>query len=161
MKKKAQGFRIFYYFRIGYSTYLAMFIGVVNILTTTYFLAAKKIPWITSVFPTFEIYIIFCISMGIPIIIFSGWLHYKRVGTYTAEVSISQQASPYNYKLPSGFNKDVYGPAYLEILKMNMKKLKDEKLNQEELQTIIQLEEQLTKLIEGGYVGNPPKGVRE
>lgn len=161
MKKKSKGFRGFYYFRIGYGTYLAIFIGVINVLTTTYFLAAKQIPWIISIFPTFESYIVFTIVIGIPIIVFSGWLHFKRIGTYAAEVAISQQFSPYNYKFPPGYNKEVYGPAYLAILKLNIKKAKGEKLTEDEIQQILHLENELTKLINDGYAGNPPRGVLE
>lgn len=159
MSKKTKGFRLFYYFRIGYGTYLAMFIGVINILTTTYFLAGKKIPWVQSIFPTFESYVITCIGLGVPIVIFAGWMHLKKIGTYTQEVAISQQYSPYNYKFPPGFNREVFGPAYLAILQLNIKRLKGEKLTKEEMEKILLLEKKLAELIEGGFSGNPPKGV--
>ena len=110
MNNKTKGFRLFYYFRIGYGTYLAMFIGVINVLTTTYFLAGKNIVWLQKIFPSFEIYILFCIGIGMPIVILAGWLHFKKIGTYTQEVAISQQYSPYNYKFPPGFNKEIFFP---------------------------------------------------
>lgn len=161
MKKKTQGFRLFYYFRIGYAQYLAMFIGVINVLTTTYYLAGKKIPWIQQVFPNFETYIAFCIGVGVPIVVIVGWLHYKKMGTYTQEVAISQQYSPYNYKFPPGFNKEIFGPAYLAMLQLNIKRLKGEKLTQQETENILYLEKKLEELMEGGFVGSPPKGVLE
>lgn len=161
MKKKTQGFRLFYYFRIGYATYLAMFIGVANVLTTTYFLAGKKIPWIQQIFPSFEIYVAFCIAVGIPVVVIVGWLHFKKMGTYTQEVAISQQYSPYNYKFPPGYNKEILGPAYLAILQLNIKRLRGEKLSPEELENILSLEKKLRELIKGGFAGNPPKGVLE
>lgn len=161
MKKKTQGFRLFYYFRIGYATYLALFIGMINVLTTTYFLAGKKIPWMHQIFPSFESYVAFCIAIGIPTVVLVGWLHFKRIGTYTQEVAISQQHSPYNYKFPPGFNREVFAPAYLAILKMNIKRTKGEKLSQEELENIQSLERQLEELIGGGFAGKPPRGVLE
>lgn len=161
MKKKTQGFRLFYYFRIGYATYLAMFIGVANVLTTTYFLAGKKIPWVQQIFPSFEMYVAFCIAVGVPVVVLVGWLHFKKMGTYTQEVAISQQYSPYNYKFPPGFNREVFGPAYLAILQLNIKRLKGEKLSQEELDNILSLEKKLKDLIKGGYAGSPPRGVLE
>jgi hypothetical protein len=159
MTKKTKGFRLFYYFRIGYGTYLAMFIGLINVLTTTYFLAGKKIPLIQQVFPNFESYVLFCIGIGMPIVVVTGWLHFKKIGTYTQEVAISQQYSPYNYKFTPGINREVFGQAYLTILQLNIKRIKGEKLTKEELENILSLEKKFSELIEGGFVGNPPKGV--
>lgn len=156
--KKQKGFRGFYYFRTGYVTYFTMIVGVINILSSTYFLAIKKVPWIISIFPTFGNYVIFCIVIGMPLIVITGWLHLKRVGTYAAEADISAEAHPYNYKLVSGILTEAYGPAYLAILRMNIKKAKGEKLTEEEILQVRQLEDQLTKLIDGGYVGTPPSG---
>lgn len=161
MKKKTQGFRLFYYFRIGYGSYLAIFIGVANVLTTTYFLAGKKIPWVHQVFPNFESYVAFCIGVGIPIVVIVGWLHYKKIGTYTQEVAISQQYSPYNYKFTPGYNREVFAPAYIAILEMNIKRIKGEKLTQQEIDNITSLEKKLKELMEGGFAGSPPKGVLE
>ena len=81
---KRNAFKTFFYFRIGYATYLAFFIGITNLLTTSYFLSLKKIPEIINIFPTFEIYVITVIAVGIPLVIFVGWLHFKRAGTYSA-----------------------------------------------------------------------------
>jgi len=44
------------------------------------------------------------------------------------------------------------------ILKINIKKVKGEKLDEKELSEIAKLEEQLKKLIDGGSIGSPPKG---
>ena len=158
MTKKKNIFKNFFYFRIGYATYFALFIGIINILTTSYFLAIKKIPTIVQIFPTFEIYIITIISIGIPLVTLVGWLHFKKIGTFSAESEISQQAHPYNFKYQPGYNKEVFGPAYLEILKINRKKITGEKLSEDELIKIKEIEKNLEKLIDGGYVGNPPKG---
>lgn len=161
MSKKTKGFRLFYYFRIGYGTYLAMFIGVANVLTTTYFLAGKRIPWVQQIFPNFESYVIFCVAVGVPTVVIVGWLHFKKMGTYTQEVAISQQYSPYNYKFAPGYNREVFAPSYLAILDLNIKRMRGEKLTEEELDKIKSLEAKLKELIEGGYAGNPPKGVLE
>lgn len=159
MNKKTKGFRLFYYFRLGYGTYLAMFVGLINVLTTTYFLAGKNIAWLQKIFPNFESYILFCIAIGTPTVILAGWLHFKKIGTYTQEVAISQQFSPYNYKFPPGFNKEIFAPSYLMILQLNIKRINGEKLTKEELENVLSLEKKLTELIEGGFAGNPPKGV--
>ena len=158
MTKKKNVFKSFFYFRIGYATYFALFVGIINILTTSYFLAITKIPLIVNIFPTFEIYVITVISVGIPLVTLIGWIHFKKIGTFSAESEIGQQAQPYNFKYQPGYNKQVFGPAYLEILKINRKKITGEKLTENDLIRIKQIEKDLEKLINGGYVGNPPKG---
>ncbi len=158
MTRQKNAYKTFFYFRIGYATYLAFFIGIINLLTVSYFLAIKQIPEIINIFPTFGIYVITVIAIGIPLVTFVGWLHFKRIGTYSAESAILYQALPYNYMYQPGYNKEVFGPAYLEILKLNKKKLMGQKLSGEELDKIQDLEKKLQNLIDGGFVGTPPKG---
>ena len=155
---KRNMFKTFFYFRIGYATYLVFFIGIINFLTTSYFLAIKKIPEIIDIFPTFEIYIITMVSIGLPLVTLVGWLHFKRTGAYSAESVISQQATPYNFMYQPGYNKEVFGPAYLAILKINKKRLTGEKLSESDCENIKHLEKKLQHLIDGGYVGDPPRG---
>ena len=47
MSNKKNTFKTFFYFRIGYATYLAFFIGITNLLTTSYFQQVQD--WVTSV----------------------------------------------------------------------------------------------------------------
>ena len=158
MGKQRKGLKIFYYFRLGYATYLALAIGIINILTSTYFLAIESVPILKSLFPSFESYVITAILIGIPVIGISGWFHYKRAGTYSAEISLGYQNDPYSYRWLPGYHQEVYGPSYLAILRANVKRVRGEKLTDDEINNMKKLEEQLTKLINGGYVGNPPKG---
>jgi hypothetical protein len=147
-----------FYLRTGYTIYLAMFVGAINILTTSYFLSIKQIPQILAIFPNFVTYVIFLVLVSLPIITITGWLHFKRLGTYSAEAAIYQKVYPYNYKFEPGYNKEVFGPAYLAILRLNMKKINGEQLSEDEEKQIAELESLLEKLIDGGHVGNPPKG---
>jgi len=158
MVTKNKGFRGFYYFRLGYTTYLTVIVAVVNLLSSTYFLAIKKVPWILGIFPTFTEYVVFCIFVGTPIIIVAGWLHLKKIGTYGAESDIINESHPYNFKFPPGYQKEVLGPAWSYILKINIKRANGEKLTEDELLRIKQLEERLKNLITGGFEGSPPKG---
>jgi len=158
MGKQRQGLRVFFYFRLGYAVYLALGIGVINVLTSTYFLAIEKIPFIKSIFPTFELYIITAIIIGIPIIVFAGWFHYKKAGTYSAELAIAQQNHVYNYKWLPGYHQEVFSHAYLAIFRAAIKRVKSEKLSDEEIQNMNKIEKQLQDLLDGGIAGNPPKG---
>lgn len=158
MNTKRNSLKSFFYLRMGYTLYFAMVVGGINVLTTSYFLSIQKIPAILNIFPSFEIYIISIILIAVPIITLTGWIHFKRIGTYSVEAAIYQKEFPYNYKYPPGYNKEVFGPAYLSILILNIKKATNEKLSDQEENDIIKLELLLEKLIDGGYVGNPPKG---
>ena len=158
MGKQRKGLRTFYYFRQGYAQYLALGVGIINVLTSTYFLAIERLPTLKSYLPTFEIYIIFCILLGVPLITYFGWFHFKRAGTYSAETSITQQSHPYSYKWAPGYTKEVFGPAYLAILNANVKRLQGLTLTDVEIEHMKKLENELLKLIQGGYAGNPPKG---
>jgi len=82
----------------------------------------------------------------------------KRIGTFAAEANITTEESPYQYKYAPGFLKEVFGPAYLAIINMQIKKIKGEKLTEHELQSIKEIDEKLSDLIKGGYAGQPPKG---
>ena len=127
-------------------------------MTSTYFLAINKVPTLITIFPTFEIYIFTIVLIGIPIIILAGWIHLKRIGTYSAEQNISAEINPFNYRPLPGFSEKVIFPTYHEITKLLLKKINNEKLSDDEKQRLDELEKDLTKLIKGGYVGSPPKG---
>lgn len=158
MGKQRTGLRAFYYFRQGYAQYLALGVGLVTVLTSTYFLAIEHIPSLKIIAPTFEIYILYCVIIGIPLITFFGWFHFKRAGTYSAETAIGQQNHLYNFKWPPGFTLEVFGPVYATILNSQMKLAKGESLTEKEIESIKLLEKQLIKLIDGGIVGDPPSG---
>lgn len=158
MKKLNYGFRLFSYFRTGYGTYFAMFVGMINIMTSTYFLAVDKIPFLLVLFPTFELYIATIILVGLPIVILVGWIHLKRVGLFSAEQNIITEVNPYNYKPPPGFAEKVIYPAYHELTKLLIKQINDEKLTEDEEKRLDTLEKNLLNLMKGGYAGDPPKG---
>ena len=71
-------------------------------------------------------------------------------------MDISVEANPYYYKLPPGYNKEVYAPAYLELL-VQLRRLLDAQglLTDEDNSRIQALERKLELLIKGGLVGTP------
>ena len=78
MGKRNLGFRSWYYFRTGWSTYFAFILAAINTLTVTYFLAIENYPSLKTVFPSFEQYIIIIVSIGIPLLITVGYIHFNR-----------------------------------------------------------------------------------
>ena len=70
--KTSTGFRGWYYFRMGWSTYFAFILAAINTLTVTYFLAVDNYPLLKTIFPTFEQYAVIMVSIGIPLLIVVG-----------------------------------------------------------------------------------------
>lgn len=153
-------FRSWYYFRTGYSTYLAFVLTAINMMVVVYYLAIQNIPALESAFPSFGIWALTVIAVGVPLAIFLGWIHFKRAPAYRSEVDILVEANPYYYKLPPGFWKEVFAPTYLELLRLNIKLLNKEPLTEEEQNKIRELQKKLENLIKGGYIGTPrTKGI--
>ena len=146
--------RLWFYFRIGYSTYLTFLLGFVSTLVTVYYLAIKNIPDLLNVFPHFVPFAAIATLIGIPLSVSVGWAHYKRSPAFTSELDIQVEANPYYFKLPPGFNKEVYGPLYLELL-MLLKKLSttENLLDKNDMDRIEALERKLRILNDGGMVG--------
>ena len=58
------GFRAWFYFRQGWSTYFAFIFAAINTLTVTYYLAIENYPVLQEIFPTFGHYVITVIAIG-------------------------------------------------------------------------------------------------
>ena len=109
------GFRAWYYFRMGWSTYFAFILAAINTLTVTYYLAIENYPTLKAIFPSFEMYIIIIISIGIPLLVTIGFVHYKRTSARKAEVDIGMETNPYQIRLL--VNTEL-------LLKLNMRLMK-------------------------------------
>jgi len=148
--------RVWYYFRIGYSTYLTFLLGFVSTLITVYYLAIKNIPDLLSFFPRFVPFALLATIIGVPLSIAIGWAHIKRIPAYSSEMDIGVEANPYNYKLAPGWQKEVWFPLYLELLNQSTRLLESQKLMSDKEKARVQdLEVKIKKLIEGGIVGTP------
>jgi hypothetical protein len=161
MQKSNFLFRLWYYFRVGYGTYLTFVLGVVTTLVTVYYLAINNIPALKSVFPAFWIFSVISLIIGIPVSCGLGWFHVKGSAIWKSEQDITMEANPYNYKIPPGYWQDAFTPLYLELLKGMAKMLDKQKLlTADEQAQIEQLERKLETLIQGGYLGTPKTKAR-
>jgi hypothetical protein len=148
MKKKL-AFRSWYYFRIGYAQYFAFILALGNMLTLTYYLVLTNEPSFKIFFPSFSIYVIISSFIGVPLLILVGYAHMKRSHAFKSEQDIVVESNPYNYKLAPGVNKECLGPLYLELLKLGRKSLSDEKLIDEEIIKLQELEKKLDLISQG------------
>ena len=148
--------RLWYYFRIGYSTYLTFLIGALNTLIVVYYLLIRNVPALQTVFPRFVFFAVIAVGLGVPLGVFTGWLHIKATPAWMSEVDIGVEANPYYYKLTPGVQREAYAPLYLEMLRL-VKRLAEREglLKPEEEARINELEEKMELLLKGGYVGKP------
>jgi len=148
--------RLWYYFRLGYSTYLTFLIGALNTLTVVYYLLIRNVPALQTIFPRFLLFAVIAVGLGVPLGVFTGWLHLKATPAWMSEVDIGVEANPYYYKLPPGHQREVFTPASLEMLRL-VRRLAEREglLKPEEEARIIELEEKMEHLLRGGHVGKP------
>ena len=92
---KTTSFRSWYYFRMGWSTYFAFIFAAVNTLTVTYFLAIDNYPTLKAIFPSFELYLLTMMAIGMPLLTVIGYTHYRRSPAYSSETGVMIRANPY------------------------------------------------------------------
>jgi hypothetical protein len=151
-------YRLWYYFRIGYGTYLTFLLGYTSTLVTVYYLAVKNIPLLLDLFPKFNLFAILATVIGAPASMAIGWLHLKRSFAFSSETEISAESNPYNYRLAPGITTEVNMPANLLQLQI-LRKLAESHslLAEDEKKQLEELEGKYLVLLKGGYVGSPKR----
>ena len=135
------GFRGWFYFRMGWSTYFAFIFAAINTLTVTFYLAVEKYPELNWMFPTFLHYILIVCSIGIPILLFVGYVHYKRTAARKAEVDISYETDA--YKARTLVNTEIALTLSMKLLDIITKLSKKQELSGEDYQELEKLHEKL------------------
>ena len=139
-------FRAWFYFRNGWSTYFAFIFAAINTLTVTYFLAIDNYPSLKSVFPSFEIYIIIIVTVGVPILIAIGYAHFKRTKAFKSEIDVMIESNPYQRR--NTVNNEMNLRMNLQLIKLLTKLVNDDKLesaDSENLKKLIKTYEEFTK----------------
>jgi hypothetical protein len=129
-------FRSWYYFRMGWSTYFAFIFAAINTLTVTYYLAIEKIPSLVVVFPTFVQYVLIVTSIGIPVLVIIGYIHFKRSKAFKSEVDIMVETNPYQRR--SIVNTELLIEINLKLLEFLIRSSKDEKMNEQEIKDLME-----------------------
>ena len=139
--KTSRSFRSWFYFRTGWSVYFAFVFAAINTLVVTYYLAIENIPLLGEIFPTFTHYVITTISVGIPIVVAAGYIHFKRSAGFKSEVDIAIETNPHARRIL--LNTEAIITSYLFSNELVMKMLKDEKLTDEEIKKLTKLQEKI------------------
>jgi hypothetical protein len=143
--KQRRGFRGWFYFRTGWSTYFVFILAAINTLTVTYFLAVDNYPLLKVIFPTFEQYTLITVSIGIPLLILVGYLHFKRSLAFKSELDIQTESNPYLSR--NTVNADLSLKLNLKLISLLLKMSTGEKIDKNEIDEIKKLQGGILKFV--------------
>ena len=137
-------FRSWFYFRTGWQTYFAFILAAINTLTVTYFLTIDNYPSLKTIFPSFEIYILIVVSIGIPLLILIGYVHFKRSQSFKSEADVLIESNPYQRR--NTVNSELLVRMNLELMTILLKVAKKEDLSDDEIEKITKLHNEIIEL---------------
>jgi|TARA_B100000745_G_C19901351_1_gene301958 hypothetical protein len=140
------GFRGWFYFRMGWSTYFVFILAAINTLTVTYFLAIENYPVLKSVFPNFEQYVVIIMCIGIPLLIVVGYAHFKKTRAYKSEVDVLVESNPFLSR--NTVNADLSLKLNLKLISLLLKISNGEKIDKNEMDEIEKLQHEISKLVD-------------
>ena len=140
-ESKSPFFRAWFYFRNGWSMYFAFIFAAINTLVVTYYLAIENIPFLGEIFPTFTHYVVTAISVGIPILVAAGYIHFKRSAGFKSEADVAIETNPHARR--TLLNTEAIIASYLFSNELMIKMLKGEKLTDEEIKKLAELQEKI------------------
>ena len=143
--KQRKGFRGWFYFRTGWSTYFVFILAAINTLTVTYFLAIDNYPALKAVFPTFEQYAVIMVSVGIPMLIVVGYFHFKKTLAYKSEMDIYVESNPYLSR--NTVNADLSLKLNIKLISLLLKMSTGEKIDKNEIDEIEKLHGNILKFV--------------
>ena len=139
------GFRSWYYFRIGYSTYFVFILAAINTLTVTYFLAIDNYPSLKEFFPSFEQYVVIIVCVGIPLLILVGYAHYKKTLAYKSETDVLIESNPYGRR--DLVNSEISLQLDLKLISLILKMSNGEKIDKNEIAEVEKLSHEISKFV--------------
>ena len=126
-----RGFRSWYYFRMGWGTYFAFIFAAINTLVVTYYLAIERVPALLTIFPNFLYYVLIISSIGVPLLIIVGYIHYKRTLAFKSEIDIVVESNPYQRR--NIVNITLILESIIKTNQLLLKLSKNEKLSETEI----------------------------
>jgi hypothetical protein len=136
---------------MGWSTYFAFILAAINTLTVTYFLAVDNYPALKIIFPSFEIYVLILISIGVPLLIFIGYCHYKKTKAFRSEMDILVESNPFLRR--TTVNTDIILRFNINLIKLVLKLSKDT-ISEDELNDMEKIQKEITDLIKNRSLFN-------
>jgi len=149
--------RAWFYFQTGYGQYFTFTLALINMFTTTYYLAITQNDLGGTIFSSFSTYVIVSSSIGIPLLILLGFMHMRKSVIYKSQQDILQESSPYNYYLLPGMQKEIMAPLFRELLELGRRSLSNEGITEEQSKRLNVLIQKLELLSSGGSLDMPKK----
>jgi len=140
---KNTGFRGWFYFRQGWTNYFTFIMAATNTLVVTYYLAIERYPVLLSIFPTFIQYVLIIVAIGIPLLVFIGYAHWKKTSARKAEVDIFYEVNPYIMRIL--VNTELMLKINMKINQLLVKSQQNQKLSDSELEELASLQKQLSE----------------
>jgi len=147
-------FRVWYYFRTGYGTYVGFLLNIVSFSVIVYYLTIENFP---SLF-IFNFLLVIIVGIEVILLILFaialGWIHFKKTLAYKSQSDVLVESNPYFYKAVPGRQKDFEIPAMLFILKtiLNLQE-RHQLIPDNEKTDIIELIQKMNYVIRGGIIG--------
>lgn len=150
--KENSGFRAWFYFRQGWTTYFAFIFAALNTMVVTYYLAIENIPVLKTIFPSFYAYLAITAALGIPLLIFVGYAHQKKTASYKTEADIYYESNP--HALRSLINTEILLELNLKLNDKLIKIISDDKLSEEEIEDFRKLQEEIIEFTKKRTIRN-------
>ena len=144
-QKQRKGFRGWFYFRMGWSTYFVFILAAINTLTVTYFLAIDNYPTLKAIFPSFEQYAVMMVCIGIPLLILVGYAHFKKTLAYKSEMDVMIESNPYITR--NTVNADLSLKLNLKLISLLLRMSNGEKIEKNEIDETEKLHDEISKFI--------------
>ncbi len=141
--KKTLPFRLWLYFRQGWTTYFAFIFAAINTLTVTYFLAIENYPFLIQIFPNFMLYVLTVASIGLPLLVVIGYVHFKKSPAYRSEADIAIESNPHERRML--INSETMLGMTSQLLNLMIKISEEQKLSESEKKSILKIQDDLSK----------------
>ena len=126
--------------------YFAFLISAINTLTVTYYLAVEKVPALVEIFPSFLHYILIFVGIGFPVLVATGYAHFKRTSARKAEVDISVETNP--YMIRTLVNSEYILKLNLILSNLLLKSQSNQKLSEVEIKEMSDIQNDLKSFME-------------
>ncbi len=147
-------YRSWFYFRIGYSTYVAFPVGFASNMVVIFELAVRNNKILGPFFPNLSFFAIVALLVAIPISVLVGLYHMKRTGAFAADASVSLESNPYIYKVVPGKEQEVILPLMMLTARGLAKILDEQKtITTEEKREFERVLAKANSLLKGQAVG--------
>jgi hypothetical protein len=142
-------YRSWFYFRVGYGTYIALLVGLGGNLLLFYRFGVQYIGFLKDAFPSLTLFSILAIVVTVPVSIGVGFYHMKRTGAFAADAAVSTEQNPYVYKVVPGKEQEVLYPVLALTLKGLVRVLEQKPVAKDEMREFEEAIAKTNRLIQG------------